>query len=182
MTAARPYARALWELAQERGQVDAVGRELDVVAQAIGQAPALRDLFARPWVAASVKRAVAQEVAARLGLSPLTRDFVALLARRGRGDQLEGIRDVFRQLVDEDLGRLRAHVRTAVPLTKGERDRLGERLGRALGGKQVVLEETVDQGLLGGFVAEVGSYIVDASLDGQLTRLRDRLAKGKGSR
>jgi F-type H+-transporting ATPase subunit delta len=182
MTAARPYARALWELAKERGQVDAVAGELDVVAQAIGQAPALRDLFARPWVAANVKRAVAQEVAARFGLSPLTRDFVALLARQGRGDQLEGIRDVFRQLVDADLGRLRARVRTAVPLTKGERDQLGERLGRALGGKQVVLEETVDPGLLGGFVAEVGSYIVDASLDGQLARLRDRLAKGKGSR
>jgi F-type H+-transporting ATPase subunit delta len=178
MTAARPYARALWELAKQRGQVDAVERELQMVAQTIGQAPALRDLFARPWVAPSVKRAVALEVAARLRLSPLTRDCVALLARQGRGDQLEGLAVVFRQLVDEDRGRLRAHVRTAVPLTKAERDRLGERLGRALGGKQVVLEETVDQGLLGGFVAEVGSYIVDASLDGQLARMRERLARG----
>ncbi len=178
MTAARPYARALWELAKERGQVETVERELDVVAQAIGQAPALRDLFARPWVAASVKRTVALEVARRLDLSPLTRDFVVLVARQGRGDLLEGMGEVFRRLVDEDLGRLRAHVRTAVPLTKSERDRLGERLGRALGGQQVVLEETVDRGLLGGFVAEVGSYIVDASLDGQLARLRDRLAKG----
>jgi F-type H+-transporting ATPase subunit delta len=178
MTAARPYARALWELAKERGQVDAVERELDVVAQTLGQAPALRDLFARPWVAASVKRAVVQDVAGRLRLSPLTRDFVVLVARQGRGDLLEGMAGVFRQLVDEDLGRLRAHVRTAVPHTKGERDRLGERLARALGGKQVVMEETVDRGLLGGFVAEVGSYIVDASLDGQLARLRQRLARG----
>ncbi len=177
MTAARPYARALWEVAKERGQTDAVERELDVVAQALGQAPALRDLFARPWVAGSVKRAVAQEVAGRLGLSPLTRDFVVLVARQGRGELLEGMAEVFRRLVDEDRGRLRAHVRTAVPLSKSERDRLAERLGRALGGKQVILEETVDRGLLGGFVAEVGSYIVDASLDGQLARLRERLAR-----
>jgi len=176
--ATRPYARALWELAKERGQVDAVGRELDVVAPAIGQAPAIRDLFARPWVAASVKQAVAQEVAARLGLSPLTRDFVALLARQGRGDQLERMADAYRGLVDEDLGRLRAHVRTVVPLTEEERERLRERLGRALGGKQVVLEEAVDPGVLGGFVAEVGSYIVDGSLDGQLARMRHRLARG----
>ena len=158
--------------------MDAVERELGVVAQAIGQAPALRDLFARPWVAASVKQAVAQEVAAGLGLSPLTRDFVALLARQGRGDQLERMADVYRELVDQDLGRLRAHVRTAVPLTEDERQRLRERLGRALGGKHVVLEEAVDRGLLGGFVAEVGSYLVDGSLDGQLARLRHRLASG----
>jgi F-type H+-transporting ATPase subunit delta len=176
--AARPYARALWELAKERGQVDAVGRELEQVAEAIEQTPALRDLFLRPWVASSIKEALAREVAERLGLSPLTRDFVALLVRQGRGDQLEGAAEVYRELVDKDLGRLRAHVRTAVPLTEDERQRLRDRLGRVLGGKQVLLSETVDRELLGGFVAEVGGYIVDGSLDGQLARMRERLAKG----
>jgi len=73
---------------------------------------------------------------------------------------------------------VRARVRTAVPLTEAERTALRERLGRAMGGKQVVLEEVVDDRLLGGFVAEVGSFIVDGSLDGQLARLRDRLATG----
>ncbi len=177
-SAARPYARALWELAKERGQVDAVGRELELVAETIGPTPALHDLFLRPWVASSLKEAVAREVAGRLGLSPLTRDFVALLVRQGRGDQLAGAAEIYRELVDGDLGRLRAHVRTAVPLTEDERQRLRERLGRVLGGKQVILTETVDRELLGGFVAEVGSYIVDGSLDGQLARLRERLAKG----
>jgi F-type H+-transporting ATPase subunit delta len=176
--AARPYARALWDLAKERGQVDAVGRELELVAETIGQMPALRDLFLRPWVAPSVKEGVAREVAGRLDLSPLVRDFIALLVRQGRGDQLAGVAEVYRDLVDEDLGRLRAHVRTAVPLTEEERQQLRERLGRALGGKQVVLTEAVDRELLGGFVAEVGSYIVDGSLDGQLARMRERLAKG----
>jgi F-type H+-transporting ATPase subunit delta len=174
----RPYARALWELAKERNQADVVGRELEAVAQAVGQAPELRGLFARPWVAGNVKQAVARELAARLGLSPLTRDFVALVARQGRGAQLEGMAEVFRDLVDENLGRLRARVRTAVPLSEEARGRLRDRLGRALGGKQVVLEESVDEGLLGGFVAEVGGYIVDGSLDGQLARLRERLARG----
>src|SRR5207249_9239947 len=55
---------------------------------------------------------------------------------------------------------------------------LRQRLGRALHGKQVELEETVDNGLLGGFVVEVGTYIVDGSLDGQLAHLRARLAGG----
>ena len=46
-----------------------------------------------------------------------------------------------------------------------------------MGGKQVLFEEELDPQLLGGFVAEVGTYIVDASLDGQLARIGDRLKR-----
>ena len=50
-------------------------------------------------------------------------------------------------------------------------------IGRALG-KQVIVEESVDTSLLGGFVAQVGSLILDGSLDGQLARMRERLVRG----
>jgi len=69
-------------------------------------------------------------------------------------------------------------VRTAVPLTDADRTALADRLRRALGGKQVLTEEVVDKNLLGGFVAEIGSLVVDGSLDGQLARMRERLVKG----
>jgi F-type H+-transporting ATPase subunit delta len=175
---ARPYARALWELARERNEIEAVGRDLQAVATALTDRPELRDLFARPWVSPAAKRAVAMEVAQRLGLSALVRDLVGIAARHGRADQLEGIAEAFRELVDAAQGRARARVRTAVPLTPEERQALQQRLGRKLGGKQVSLDEVVDQRLLGGFVAEVDSYIVDGSLDGQLARLKERLARG----
>jgi F-type H+-transporting ATPase subunit delta len=175
---ARPYARALWELARERNEIEAVGRDLQAVATALADQPELRDLFARPWVSPAAKRAVAMEVAQRLGPSALVRDLVGIAARHGRADQLEGIAEAFRELVDAEQGRARARVQTAVPLTPEERQALQQRLGRKLGGKQVSLNEVVDQRLLGGFVAEVGSYIVDGSLDGQLARLKERLARG----
>jgi F-type H+-transporting ATPase subunit delta len=73
---------------------------------------------------------------------------------------------------------VRARVRTAVPLTDADRSALAARLQRALGGKQVIIEEVVDRNLLGGFVAEIGSLVVDGSLDGQLARMRERLVKG----
>jgi len=69
-------------------------------------------------------------------------------------------------------------VRTAVPLTDSDRSALSARLSRALGGKQVLVEEVLDKSLLGGFVAEIGSLIVDGSLNGQLSRLRERLTQG----
>ena len=75
----------------------------------------------------------------------------------------------------ERLGR--AAVRAAVAFTEEEKRQLAARLGQALG-KQVIIQETVDPSLLGGFVAQVGSLILDGSLDGQLARVRERLARG----
>jgi F-type H+-transporting ATPase subunit delta len=186
-TAAKPYARALWELARERGQADAVLGELELVVQALrGDRDAL-EFFGRPSIPAAAKRAVAIEIAARLGVSPLVRDFLALVARQGRGGHLPDIVAVFRDLADEAQGRVRARVRTAVALTEAERAALGQRLAAALARRdgaagrrvsEVVLEEVVDPSLLGGFIAEIGSMIVDGSLNGQLARIRNRLAHG----
>lgn len=176
--AVKPYARALHELAKERGQTDAVGRDLETMTGAIAGDSALRDFFGRPWVATAAKRAAAMEIAARLELSPLVRDFVGLVARQGRAQHLDAIADAYRDMVDADLGRARARVRTAVPLTEPEREALRAGLGRVMGARHVLVEETLDENLLGGFVAEIGSYIVDGSLDGQLVRIGERLGRG----
>jgi F-type H+-transporting ATPase subunit delta len=174
----RSYAKALFELARERSQVDAIARDLHAIEEQFASNAELRAFLARPWVASSAKRAAAAEVAARLGVSPLARDFLALVAAQGRVDHLQTIAAAYRELEDEAAGRVRARVRTAVRLSDAERSALSDRLGRALGGKHVLLEEVADRKLLGGFVAEVGSLLVDGSLDGQLARLRDRLVHG----
>jgi len=173
----KPYARALHELAKERQQTEAVTRDLQAMVDLVGRDAELRDFLSRPWVSAAAKRAAALEIAARLELSPLVRDFVGLVARAGRAEHLDAIALAFRDLVDEDLGRVRARVRTRVALTDAERDALRTRLGAVMGGKQVIFEEALDTNLLGGFVAEVGTYIVDASVDGQLARVGDRLKR-----
>jgi len=175
--AAKRYARALFELATERRETEAVARELETVVATFSE-PTLREHIGHPWVPATIKRGTATEIASRLGVSKLVRDFVALLAARGRLDHLDEIGRAFRDLDDAARGRLRATVRTAVPLTDGERALLASRLSARLGGKHILLNETVDRTLLGGFVAEVGSTILDGSLDGQLARMRARLARG----
>jgi F-type H+-transporting ATPase subunit delta len=190
--AAHPYAKALFELAGERNQLDDVGRELDTVAAEAGGAE-LSAFLARPWVASAARRSVAAQVAERLGASRLTRDFLALVAAQGRANVLPNIAAAYHAMVDEARGIVRARVRAAVALTGDERQALAARLARALesrdgagaspaGGRrrisQVVIEDVVDPTLMGGFVAEIGSLVLDGSLDGQLARLRDRLARG----
>jgi F-type H+-transporting ATPase subunit delta len=174
---AKSYAKALYELARERNQVDAVQTELQNVAAVVEGQPQLQAFLSRPWVAANVKRGAATDVATKLGLSPLVRDFLGLVAARNRADYLGPIAAAFRALDDEARGRVRVKLRTAISLTEQERTALTARLSRVVEGKQLVIEESVDSTLLGGFVAEVGSMILDGSLDTQLERLRDQLAR-----
>jgi len=175
--AAKSYAKALFELARELDRVEPVAHELERVRALVAAEPTLRSFLARPWIGAGPKRKVVEDVAARLDVSKLTRDFFALIAARSRADLVDAMTEAYQGLVDEHLGRVRARVRTVVPLTAEERRILAGRLSRALDGKTVLLEEVVDPGLLGGFVAEIGSLIVDGSLDGQLARMRHRLAR-----
>jgi F-type H+-transporting ATPase subunit delta len=173
---AKSYAKALFALARERNQGDAIAAELEMLAGTIARQPALLDFFSRPWVAATVKRAAAVEVGTRLGLSPLMRDFLGLVALRGRADHLAAIAAAYRALDDEAKGRMRVKLRVAISLTDAERDELRRRLSRLLGGRELLIEERADEKLLGGFVAEVGSTILDGSLDNQLARIGERLA------
>ena len=176
---ARRYARALHALASEARRAEPVADELQAFDQLLSTQQELREALLRPWVKATTKRAIVLEVAERAGLSPLTRNFLALVAQRRRLDVLREILAAYRARVDEAAGRIRARVRSAAALSDGARAALRERLGRRLG-KTVLLDTEVDPGLLGGFVAEVGSRVLDMSVAGQLGALKERIIKGAG--
>jgi F-type H+-transporting ATPase subunit delta len=175
---AKSYAKAIFELARERDQADQLEAELARVAALIGEDGELATVLSQPWVTPANKRKLAEELGQRLELSKLGRDVLALVAAHGRADHLRAIATAYRGMLDAAHGRVRARVRTAVPLTDGDRTALTAKLSSVLESKQVVLDEVTDRSLLGGFVAEIGSLIVDGSLDGQLARLRHQLARG----
>jgi len=179
--AATPYAKALFAVAKERDQTELVGRELGDAAATFGTVAELRDFFARPWIPAPAKREVAMEVAQRSGLSKLTSDFLALVAERGRTDHLAVIADKYQKLLDQELHRLCARVRTAVPLTDEARGTLSAKLEQVLSGRSLLLEEIVEPTMLGGFVVENGGVVLDASLEGQLEKMRRHLGQSSGS-
>ena len=174
---AKRYAKALFMAAREAGSAVPVGEELEAFQQVFAAHPEVRDVLSRPWIKAVDRRDIAVPVAERSGAGRLVRDFAGLVAERGRIDHLPEIVAAYLALVDEDLGQARARVRSAVALAPEDRRRLGARLEQILG-KRIILEEQVDDTLLGGFIAQVGSFILDGSLDGQLERMRERLAKG----
>jgi F-type H+-transporting ATPase subunit delta len=174
---ARRYAKAVYELARESGDADAVGREIAQVVAIVTNDAAVRDVLTRPWIKPDDRRAIAAAIAQKAGARKVVQDFVGLVAERGRADHLPEIVTAYQALLDAEHGQARAQVRSAVALTDKEKQELSARLERALG-KRILLQERVDGTLLGGFIAQVGSLILDGSLDGQLARLRQRLARG----
>jgi F-type H+-transporting ATPase subunit delta len=174
---ARRYAKALYDVAREAGATEAAGQEIEQVTAVLARDAAAHDVLTRPWIKPADRRGVAMAIGQKVGTRKLVQDFVGLVAERGRADHLPEIVTAYQTLVDGELGRARAQVRTAVALTAGEKQQLSGKLERALG-KRIILEEQVDATLLGGFVAQVGSLILDGSLDGQLARMRQRLARG----
>ena len=172
------YARALFAIAKDRNQTGIISRELSALVSMWAGSPDLQELLGRPSLPPAVKRAAAGEIGARVGFSKLAADFLVLLAERGRVDHVAEIARKYEALLDTDLGRLRARVRTAVSLAGDERERLVATLVKALGVDQVALEELVDPTILGGFVVEADAILIDGSLRGQLDTLRGRLANG----
>jgi|SRR5215470_189176 len=174
---ARRYAKALHLAATEAKVGEATGRELAALLEALQANRGALEILERPWIKPADRRAAALALAEKSGASKIVRDFVALVAERGRLDHLAAIVEAYRDLIDADLSRVRAQVRSRVALTDAEKTQLTQRLQAALG-KQIILEDSVDEKLLGGFVAQVGSLILDGSLDGQLARMHERLVRG----
>ena len=174
---ARRYAKALHAAAAEAGAGEAAGRELAALLGVLNENHQAVDMLARPWIKPADRRAAALTLAKQAGCGTLVQSFVALVAERGRLDHLAAIVAAYRDMEDAALGRVRAQITTALALTDAEKDQLARHLQAELG-KRIILEESVDTNLLGGFVARVGSLILDGSLDGQLARMRERLVRG----
>jgi F-type H+-transporting ATPase subunit delta len=170
--AAKRYARAVFELATEEGQVEEWGRRLIEV----------RDLLSDPSVAAVLTNPtipVGSRMALISGtpheLDPEATNLARLLIESNRVKQVGGIADEFEILVDAAAGRVRATVTTAVELDHAERDKVAQELSQRLG-KEVRMTVVVDKGILGGLKLQYGDHLIDASVATKLQQLRRRLA------
>ena len=169
----RVYARALFDAAQEDGRLEPVRDEVAQLAQAVEEVPELKELLRNPQLDPRAKAAALEDVLS--GGEQLVRNFVLLLADKGRAGIFEDVAREFERLIAEHEGIVHAELTTAVELSDKEaRDLLGQIEQAA--GRKVEATRTVDPGLIGGIVLQVGSHRLDASVRGRLERLRRELA------
>lgn len=175
--AARRYAKALFQLAAEAGEVEKVRAEMGALAQLLEHSPELAGVLLQPLYPVSQRSAVLAAVAERLSSSTLLRRFYQVLIDQRRLLDFEAIRAEFERLADEAAGVERAQVRSASPLSEAQQQRLRRALGARLG-RDVELQIEVDPALLGGLVARVGDLVFDGSVRTQLRQLRHSLVSG----
>lgn len=174
---ARRYAQALGQLAEERGILAEVERDLELVLSTIQDNDVFRRIWEHQRISAEKKRAL---VDTALGdkISPVTRHFLYLLLQKRRERILEAVAGEFRRLANEARNIVDVEVRTAKALGDEERELLSRRISEYIG-KQVRLVEVTAPELLGGVVARVGDLVMDGSVLTRLERLREHL---RGSR
>lgn len=171
---AKRYARAVFELAQASGELDAWRERLVVIGEVFGL-PEVRAVLANPSIPQPRRQQAAAElVVDRVG--PQGANLARLLVAANRVDEVEAILEEYLRLVDESEGLVQAEVTSAVPLTAEEQEALTRRLA-ARTGRRVRLAQRVDPTILGGLVVRLGDRILDASLATRLQLLRRRLAE-----
>ena len=168
--AARRYARAIFELAHDESNVEAWGRRLAQVREALSD-PEVARVLTNPTIATEQRMALVSDLFDGGEATNLAK----LLIESDRVRDVEAIDEEFQRLADEAAGRVRATVTTAVELSSQDRDRVAEELSRRLG-KEIHLDVLVDPGILGGLKLQYGDRLVDASVATRLQQLRRRLA------
>jgi F-type H+-transporting ATPase subunit delta len=166
------YANALFEAALEQNKLEPVGEQLAQLVEAEGKVPELRELLRNPQLDPRARRAALEDVLA--GSDDLLRNFLLVLADKGRAGQLEEIAKEFERLVAEHEGVVHAELTTAVELSDDEAGKLLQQIEQA-SGRKVEASRSVDPDLIGGIVLQVGSHRLDASVRGRLERLRRQL-------
>ncbi len=138
--------------------------------------PELRAVLRNPQLEARTKVAVLDDLLG--GSDELVRNFLRLVAEKGRIGQIEDIAREFDRLMAVEERRLDVELTTARALSDDEaRDLLKQIEGAS--GRKVEATRKVDPNLIGGFVLQAGSLRVDASVRGRLEGLRHELVKGR---
>ncbi len=164
------YASALFDLARDGRHIDAVGRSLDALNQALADSKDFAELIASPLVSREQAAKAFDALVPQLGVDPLTASFLGVLARNGRKRELRAIIRLFRRIAAEHRGEVTADVITARPLKDDQLAELRQRL-RSRAGREVTVDAQVDPNILGGIVVKLGSQRIDASIRTKLNRL-----------
>lgn len=165
------YGGALFDLAREKGVLDSVVRDVETLGRALAE-PAAAAFLADGRVPLSEKRARLRDLAR--GFHELSSNFVQLVLDKRRVEVLAELAPAFRRRQLSERGAVEGVVQTPRPLSAADVGELAVALGRRLG-REVLLENQIVPELVGGVRVFVQNRMLDHSVQGRLSGLRDHL-------
>ncbi|WP_093118506.1 F0F1 ATP synthase subunit delta [Salinihabitans flavidus] len=171
---AERYAMAIFEIAQENKSLDKLEAGVDDLSAALSESEDLRDLLHSPIYRRDDQRAAILAVAKKMGLDAVLINALGLMAEKRRLFVLPQLVTRLRALIAEHKGEVTADVVSAKALTKTQTEKLAKTLKERIG-KDIKINATVDDALIGGLVVKVGSKMIDTSIRSRLDSLQNAM-------
>lgn len=168
------YASALFDLAKEGGALKALEADATALSETLAASDELRGVIASPVVSREDQGRALAAIAARLGLSTLMSNTIALMADKRRLFVLPQFVSQLADMIAAEKGEVTAEVTAARALSAAQSKKLAETL-KARVGKTVKLKTTVDESLIGGLVVKLGSTMIDTSVKAKLAALQNAM-------
>jgi F-type H+-transporting ATPase subunit delta len=170
----RRYAKALIQIGKEKGTWEQIGNSLESVLNLFQTDRLLNRVLCDPVHERAKRKAILKEILQRLGVDPVSMNFLLLLVDKERIRYLPVIFGIYRKLEDGLAGRLRAKIVTAQRIEEDQRSAI-QRMMEGRFNKRVILEETEDPEILGGVICKVDGMVFDGSVRTQLEILKTRI-------
>ena len=167
------YAKALFKEGKEKNKLDSLRQDLDQLAKVYQESSEFRKVIDSPVIPANTKEGVFKDIFQNK-IDRITFDFVLLLIRNGREHLLPEVIQFFGEILDDHQGIIRGKVYSVVSLSDDQLNELKSKLDR-MTSKNVILTQSKDKSILGGFIIKINDRVIDASLRNQLSKMGEYL-------
>ena len=168
------YATAVFELAKEGKKLKALETDVDALDAVLSESADFRDLISSPLHSRDVQGQAIAAIAKKMKLSPVVTNTLNLMATKRRLFVLPQLVASLRAALADEKGEVTADVTAAKKLTKAQSDKLAKTL-KATVGKDVKINMSVDESLIGGLIVKVGSKMIDTSIRSKLSALQNSM-------
>lgn len=173
---ANRYAKSVFELARETKNDEKVLDQLRALDTSLNKDPEIIEFLSSPLVKLEDREKALAQALKGTGALPEVEQLMLLLVNKGRVSVFSEVVEAFQKLIDDANGVVRGTVRSAATLSPAERQQIEATVEKVLK-KKVIMTYKVDPSVIGGLVAQAGSYTFDDSLNSHLQRLNDELKR-----
>jgi F-type H+-transporting ATPase subunit delta len=165
----QPYANAFIQMVSGKDSLDKVISDLTYIEVAL-KSPDLMQAFSNPLLSVDTKKGMVKGIF-KGKIEPKTVNFLLVLCDRGRINCLDGVTSLALEMAYKQASITVAHVVSSSEMSEEQQEALVVKLKVMTNVKQVKLEIKVDKTLIGGFTVQIGSRVIDTSIQGQLKKL-----------
>lgn len=168
------YAKALYETTSDNARRELIAEELRALQAAFAKDPEGFTVLTSPLLSAEDRERIVSALLQKVQMSEEIRGLLLILARKGRIAIFDSLVAAYQGCADTEHGVVRGTVRSAVVLSPEERKKIEQKVSEVTS-KQAILAYREDPTVIGGLIAEVGSFTFDDTLRSHLKRLEDYL-------